>query len=166
MALRELMPWRKKDLSPARRDEESPLWSLRRDLNEIFERFSRSFGGGGELMEREDLWGGLFPAVDVAETDKEVLVTAELPGLDEKDIDVSLSGGYLSIRGEKKAEKENKEEQYYRKESYYGSFQRTIPLPAEVVEDQVEATYKKGMLKVKLPKSPAAQKERKKISIS
>ncbi|WP_305046763.1 Hsp20/alpha crystallin family protein [Geoalkalibacter sp.] len=164
MALRELMPWRKKDLTPARREEDSPLWSLRRDLNEIFERFARGFGGG-ELMEREDLWGGFFPAVDVAETDKDIVVTAEVPGLDEKDLDVSLSGGYLSIRGEKKAEKEDKDEQFFRKESYYGSFQRTIPLPAEVLEDQVEATYKKGVLKIKLPKSPAAQKERKKIAI-
>lgn len=164
MALRELMPWRKKDLSPARREVDSPLWSLRRDLNDIFERFSRSFGGG-ELTEREDLWGGLFPAVDVSETDKEVVVTAELPGLDEKDLDVSLSGGYLSIRGEKKEEKEDKDEHYFRKESYYGSFQRAIPLPAEVLEDKIEATYKKGVLKVKLPKSPAAQRERRKIAI-
>lgn len=164
MALRELMPWRKKDLSPARREEDSPLWSLRRDLNDIFERFSRSLGGG-ELMEREDLWSGFFPAVDVSETDQDVVVTAELPGLDEKDIEVSLSGGYLSIRGEKKAEKEDKDEQYYHKESYYGSFRRTVPLPAEVLEEKVDATYKKGVLKITLPKSPSAQKERKKIAI-
>ena len=164
MALQEMMPWRKKDLSQNRRAGDGPLASLRRELDEVFERFSRGFGGG-ELMEREDLWSGFSPAVDVAETDKDVLVTAELPGLDEKDIDVSLSGGYLSIRGEKKAEKEDKEEQYYRKESYYGSFQRTIALPSEVQEDKVEATYKKGVLKIKLPKSPAAQKERKKIAI-
>lgn len=163
MALRELMPWRRKDLS-ARRDEENPFQALQREMNRVFDRFSRGFGRD-ELAEREDLWDGFFPAVDVSETDKEVHVTAEIPGLETKDLDLSLSGNNLILRGEKRAEKEDKGEHYYRKESSYGAFHRAIPLPAEVVENQIEATYKKGVLKVRLPKSPEAQRTRKRITV-
>ncbi len=163
MALRELMPWKRKELS-ARRDEENPFQALQRELNQVFDRFSRGFDRD-ELAEREDLWNGFFPTVDVSETDKEVHVTAELPGLETEDLDLSLSGNNLILRGEKKAEKEDKAGHYYHKESYYGAFHRTIPLPAEVAEDQIEATYKKGVLKVRLPKSPEAQRVRKKINV-
>jgi HSP20 family protein len=103
--------------------------------------------------------------VDVSENDKEIHISAELPGLDEKDIDLTLSGNNLIIRGEKRAEKEEKGEQFYRKETSYGVFHRSIPLPTEVEEDKIEATYRKGVLKIVLPKSPEARKARKKISI-
>ncbi|MEJ2201956.1 MAG: hypothetical protein P8X63_13230, partial [Desulfuromonadaceae bacterium] len=84
MSLRELMPWRKKDLSAER--EEHPFDALQRELSRVFDRFSHSFGGG-ELARREDWWGGTFPSVDISETEKEILVTAEIPGVDEKDLD-------------------------------------------------------------------------------
>jgi HSP20 family protein len=163
MALKELIPWRKKELD-VRREEENPFHALQREMNRMMDRFTRGFGWG-ELIEDQGRWDGFFPSVDVAETDKEIRITAELPGMDEKDLDVSLSGNNLLIRGEKKAEKEEKGEHYFHKESSYGAFHRTIPLPTEVVEDQVEATFKKGVLKIRLPKSPEAQKARKKITI-
>lgn len=163
MAFQELMPWRRKDLE-ARRREGNPFHALQREMNRVLDRFTRGWGWS-EMAEREEPWGGFFPPVDISETDKEIHVTAELPGLDEKDLDLSLSGNNLIIRGEKKAEKEEKGEHFYRKESSYGAFHRTIPLPAEVVEDKVEASYKRGVLKVRLPKSPEAQKARKKIAI-
>jgi HSP20 family protein len=130
MAFRELVPWRRKDLT-AERGEETPFHALQREMNRILDRFTRGWSWGwGELAEREEPWGGFFPSVDVSETDKEIHITAELPGLDEKDLDLSLSGNNLIIRGEKKAEKEEK-----------------------------------GVLKIRLPKSPEAQKARKKIPI-
>jgi HSP20 family protein len=163
MALRELMPWRRKDLALGS-EKENPFQAMQREINRVFDRFSHGFGWG-DLAEREAPLGGFFPSVDVSETDKEIHVTAEIPGLEAKDLDVSLSGSNLVIRGEKKAEKEEKGEQYYHKESSYGAFHRSIPLPAEVEEDKIEATYKKGVLKISLPKSPEAQKVRKKITV-
>jgi len=96
---------------------------------------------------------------------KKVIVTAELPGLDEKDIEISISGDALILRGEKRQEEEEKGEDYYRMERRYGSFQRVIPLPCEVQVDKAEASYRKGVLTVELPKTPEAQSARKIIPI-
>jgi HSP20 family protein len=163
MALRELIPWRRKELA-VRREEENPFQAMQREINRVFDRFFRGFGWD-ELAEREAPFGGFFPSIDISETDQEIRVTAEIPGLELTDFDVALSGNNLVIRGEKKAEKEEKGEQYYRKESSYGAFHRSIPLPTEVEEDKIKATYKKGVLKISLPKSPEAQKARKKITV-
>ena len=163
MAFRDLIPWGRKDL-PLRREEDNPFFSLQREVDRIFDRFSRGFGGG-ELVEREEALRGFIPSVDVSETDKEIHVTAELPGMDEKDLDITLSGNNLIIRGEKKSEKEEKGEQFYRKESAYGAFHRTIPLPVEVETERIEAKFNKGVLEIRIPKSPEAQKAKKKISI-
>jgi HSP20 family protein len=100
------------------------------------------------VFERE--W---LPSVDVAESEGEITVRAELPGLEAKDIDLNISGDILSIRGEKKGKEEIKEDDYYSRESYYGSFQRSIRLPAEVQSDKVDARFKNGVLDIKLPKS-------------
>jgi len=163
MALRELMPWKKKEPT-VRRGEENPFYTLQREMNQVLDQFTHGMGLG-ELAEREERWGGYFPSVNVSETDNEIHITAELPGLDEKDLDVSLSGNNLIIRGEKKSEEEEKGEHYYRKESSFGAFHRSISLPTNVVEDRIEATYKKGVLKIRLPKSPETQKARKKITV-
>ena len=146
-----------------KREEEHPVLFLQNEMSRLMDRFSRAFSGS-EISEREEPWK-FVPSVDVSETDNEIHVSAELPGMEEKDIDVSLSGNHLIIRGEKKTEKEKKDKQYYRKESSYGSFHRSIPLPTEVEEDKIEATFKKGVLKIDLPKSQEARKGRKKIEI-
>lgn len=106
-----------------------------------------------------------MPSIDVAETEKEVQVTAELPGMNEKDIEVSLNHDRLIIRGEKKEEQEERKKDYYRKERRFGSVYREVPLPCEVLADKVDATFKQGVLKVTLPKTPAAQRETQKIPI-
>jgi HSP20 family protein len=160
MALRELVPWKGKGFLSRR--EENPLNALQREMNELLDRFSRGFGLEETGREKG---GGMFPTVDVSETDKEIHVTAELPGMSEKDIDVSLSGDNLVIRGEKKAEKEEKGEQFYRRETSFGSFYRTIPLPAEVEADKIEARYKNGVLRITLPKSAEGRRGRKRISV-
>jgi len=110
-------------------------------------------------------WNSFVPAVNVSESDTEYCVTAELPGMDEKDVEVSLNKGSLVIRGEKKEENEDRSKGYYRMERSYGTFQRAIPLSEEVDAERVDATFKKGVLTVTLPKLPAEQTGTRKISI-
>jgi HSP20 family protein len=105
------------------------------------------------------------PAVDIAETDKAYEITAELPGMDEKNIEVKFADGVLTIKGEKKDEKEEKKKDYYLSERSYGSFQRSFQVPEGVDTDKIEATFKKGILTVALPKSTEAQKATKKIDV-
>ena len=109
--------------------------------------------------------GAFSPSVDVRETDKEIVVSAEIPGMEEKDIQVELAADGLTIRGEKRTETEDKKEGYVRKETSYGSFHRFIPLPAEVQAAKASAELKKGVLTVTLPKTPEAKAKRKKIEI-
>lgn len=109
--------------------------------------------------------GSWFPSLDVSETKNEIVVKAEVPGMDPKDIDVSISDGVLSIRGERRQEKEEKEEDYHLVERSYGSFARSIALPKEVKHDKISASYKNGVLKIVLPKSEEAKKKEIKIKV-
>jgi HSP20 family protein len=147
---------------PARREEYRPFGLLRQEMNRLFDNF---FGG----FEIEPFTGGhlaaFSPSVDIKESDKEIRVSAELPGMDDKDIDVLLSKDSVTITGEKKEEKEDKGKDYYRIERSYGSFSRTIPLPAEVDTDKAKAEFKKGLLTVTLPKTAQAIKQTKKIAV-
>jgi HSP20 family protein len=144
----------------SRRRDESPFRSLQREMNRMFENFwLEPFGAFEE-------WPGAFvPTVDVTEEDKEVRISAELPGMDEKDIDVTVRNNILTIQGEKKQEQEKKQKGFYRKESSYGTFRRVIDLPAEVDESKAEAEFKKGILRIRLPKTAEAQTKTKKIKI-
>ncbi|WP_462325119.1 Hsp20/alpha crystallin family protein [Desulfoplanes sp.] len=94
-----------------------------------------------------------FPAVDVSEDDKNITVKAEIPGMEPKDVDISLEKNMLVIKGEKKFEEEEKKENYQRIERSYGSFYRSLPLTMEIKEDKIEATYDKGILSITLPKA-------------
>ncbi|HEY0071404.1 MAG TPA: Hsp20/alpha crystallin family protein [Chloroflexia bacterium] len=152
--------------------------SLFEDTNEWMRRwdkmfdsfFNRALGNWG----MQPAWGntggfntlGNFtPAINVTESDGEYKVTAELPGMDEQDIELSLHKDYLTIKGEKKQEHEDKGNGYHRVERSYGSFQRTIPLPQEVDPDQVAANFQKGVLTITLPKLPEVQSGAKRIAI-
>ena len=141
----ELEPWR-------RRVENAPA-TFRREFDDFVERF---FG-----RERADWLSSraFSPVVDISETEHEIMIKAELPGIDQKDIDVSLSGDVLTIKGEKKEEKEEKRENVHRIERSYGSFSRSFTLPCEVKSDAVEAKFKDGVLSLKLPKSETAKKK-------
>lgn len=108
--------------------------------------------------------GGWLPAVDAYEKDDKFVVKAELPGMKEEDIDVSVVGDTLSIKGEKKTETEVKEENYYRSERSYGSFFHSIPLPSAVDADKIEATYEDGVLEVTLPKIAKVKPKKVKVS--
>jgi HSP20 family protein len=114
-----------------------------------------------------DRWFGDFapatfqPNIDVSEDDKHLKISAELPGLEKDDIDLQVHEGVLTLRGEKKSEKTSEDEGWYRTERYHGSFQRSIPLPADVDHNRAEARFDKGVLTVRLPKTKEATKTRK-----
>lgn len=166
MAMRHLVPFRSRPSQvPARREaqQRDPFTALQQQMNELFQQFHSSFG---LAPWSEDLAGTWAPMVNVSENENEVKISAELPGLDEKNIDVSISRNALILRGEKSEEEEEKGRNMYRMERKYGSFHREIPLPADVIADKAEASFKKGVLMVRLPKSKEAQKESKKIKIN
>ncbi len=123
------------------------LGSFRREMDRLFDSF----------LTREPFFskdGEWFPEIDVEETPEEVVVTAELPGMDQKDITVSLSGDSLVIRGEKRREEEKKEKHFHRVERSYGRFERVIPVPASTDAKKISAEYARGVLEVHLPKKP------------
>ncbi|KWV57223.1 molecular chaperone Hsp20 [Rhizobium altiplani] len=150
----------------------SPFESLRTEIDRLFDDFGPSswrplarpllgrISGGSN--------GGwvVSPAVDVVEKDDAFEITAEVPGLDEKNIEVSLANGVLTIRGEKTEEKEDKDKSYHVSERHYGSFQRSFQLPEYVDTDKVSAAFAKGILKVTLPKTPNAKRNDRKIEIA
>lgn len=160
MAIRDLVPFGKKSVS-AKRDEENPFSLLRREMDSLFDNFFRGF----DIEPFESRLGTFSPRIDIAENDKEIKISAELPGMDEKDIDLSINKELLIIKGEKKEEKEDKGKDYYRMERSYGSFSRSIQLPAEIDTNKVEAMFKKGVLTVTLPKTAKAISDSKKIAV-
>ena len=121
--------------------------------DDFFDRFFEDLGLPSLFSEET----GFTPAFDVSETESELTVKAELPGMDEKEIDISLSDGMLTIKGEKKHEKEEEKKCYHTVERRYGAFSRTMRLPSEVEAEKVDATYRDGVLKVTLPKSETAK---------
>lgn len=163
MAIRDMMRLGGKEV-PVRHEEAHPFMTLQREMNRLFDEFWRGFPlvptGWPEAWQ-----GGFSPRTDVTETDTHIKVTAELPGMDEKDIQVTLSGDTLTIKGEKKTEMEEKKEGAYHSERYYGTFRRMVPLPAEVEADKVTATFRKGVLTITLPKAKAAEAEATKIEV-
>ena len=165
MAFTDLVPFRRRkgDIR-ARRDYDDMVGSFYREMNSLMDRFFHGFDlepfGSGELAASE-----FMPRVDITEDDKQIKVTAELPGMDDKDIDITLSGDSLTIKGQKQQETEDKGKDYYRSECRYGSFHRVIPLSTEVDKEKTEADFKKGVLRIRLPKTPEARKNRKKVDI-
>ncbi len=144
-----------KQLIPAGRDsslaraDANPLAMLQQEMDRLFDGFSRSFTG---LSSRE-----LMPSMDLAETDKEIELTAELPGMEEKDVQLNVVDDHLTIRGEKKNQREEKEKDYRLVERHYGSFVRTVDLPPGVNVDSIRAVMSRGVLKVTIPKPAPAQ---------
>ena len=127
------------------------LATLREDMDRMWNRFL------GEWPSLEPFGGEWAPSLDVSETKENIVVKAEVPGIDAKDIDISLSNDLLTIKGKKEQEKEEKEENYHRVERSYGSFSRSVRLPREVHSDKIKASYKNGVLKITLPKAEEAK---------
>lgn len=162
--MRDLIPWsRGREVSPGRHGWEHPLIRFQRDVDRMFDEMWHGFDlptfgrlGRGDMMS---------PRVDVSEADDNILVTVELPGMDETDVELLWSDNVLTIKGEKKAEHEQKERGYTYTERSYGSFERRIPIDSEVVSDKLDATFKNGVLTVTLPKTPEARKHFKRIPV-
>ena len=150
-----------------------PFESLRQEVDRLFEDFDRGSWLSPfrrSVFDVEPLWGRELkltatPAVDIFEKDNAYVVTAELPGMDEKNIEVKLDNGGLTIKGEKQEEKEEKRKGYHLQERRFGSFERYFAVPEGVDTDKIDASFKKGVLTVTLPKKPEAQKPAKKIDV-
>ncbi|MDF7801441.1 Hsp20/alpha crystallin family protein [Pontiellaceae bacterium B1224] len=154
-----LMPWRKQPLRNEPRWNENPFDVLHREVNELFETYYRGIGGFGRRMAGS-------AGFEVSETDDEIRVKIELPGMDEKDIEVTLDENNLVIRGEHKEQSEKKKRNYHISEMSSGSFHRSIPLTAEVDVAQAKAKFKRGVLTLTLPKTELAKERGKHIPIS
>ena len=178
--IRELIPKRrKKSQWPSRVDQYSelrpdvwgqPFLELRRATDRLFDDFFKSFRW--PMAERRspwesttDIYGTDWPCVDMAETDEEIRITADLPGVDKDNIEVSVTDDRVILRGEKREQEEKRGRGYHRLERSYGSFQRSFYLPCEVEADKVDASFKDGVLTVNLPKSAACREHIKKIPV-
>jgi HSP20 family protein len=175
MNIRNLIPWsqgrrepwseNRQQVAVRREGDDDPVRSLQQSIDRIFDNFWRSFelpmlgtGNGGA-------GSGLVPQVDVRETDQEVEVVAELPGMDEADVDVSVSQGMLTIRGEKKSEREEEDDGYVLRERSFGRVERIVPLPDGLDVDSAQATFRNGVLTVRIPKTAETQRAAKRISV-
>ena len=156
MNLRSLIPFGR-DRRLARR-ETDPFTAMQREIDRLFEDFARDAYDRPNYPTRE-----LTPRMDVVESDRVIEITAELPGLEEKDVEVTFSDGVLTVSGEKKAEKEEKDKSYRLFERSYGSFSRSLELPDGIDADAITASISNGLLKVTVPKPAPA--EAKKVTI-
>ncbi|MBO4225436.1 MULTISPECIES: Hsp20/alpha crystallin family protein [Bradyrhizobium] len=162
MAFRDLIPWSKnQELAPTRENFD-PFITLHREMNRLFDDVFRGFGSFGPIS--SPLLEGRFgwPKIELSETDKELTVSAELPGMTEKDVQVEIANGVLTLRGEKKAERTDNGK--YFSERYYGAFERRIALDG-VAEDKAQASFRDGVLTITLPKSEEARESVKRIPI-
>jgi HSP20 family protein len=142
--------------------DNDPFTALRREMDRLFDSFGRDVGWPAE--------GGraaaMTPSIDVSESEGELKIDVDLPGVEEKDVDVAISDNVLTIKGEKKAEKEEKKKDFHLVERSYGPFSRSLTLPFAVDPDQAKATFKNGVLSISLLKPPEVQAKAKKIAIS
>jgi len=174
MQMKDIMPrfGRTRESLPARRVESEPFLSLQREMNRLFDEFFDDVGLAVSPRRALRPWGerelaseGFVPRVDVTETDTEVRVSAELPGLNEKEVTVEVDDEDVTIRGEKQQEREEKGRNWFRREQSYGAFHRVIPLPAAVDGGKAKAKFDKGVLTVTAPKREDDRKRRKSVPV-
>jgi HSP20 family protein len=154
---------KKNELAQKGHNAENPFFALQHRMNRTFDDFFRGFDiePFGVFAAEQSF----MPQMNISEDEKEIVVSAELPGIDEKDLDISITKEALIIKGEKKTETEDKKKDYHRIERSYGSFSRTIALPENVDESKSAAELKKGVLKITIPKTAFAEPQRKKLQI-
>ena len=170
MLMKDLAPWRWGGLHHP--DEDSrPFESflqemdeLHQEMNQVFESFWKC-QGSQSLLAHGWHQNDLVPLVDESEDDEAIHVRIELPGMDQDDVDITLSRGVLTIRGRKQREKEEDEKDFYRKERSFGAFKRVLTIPAEVDESKIEARFEKGVLHIDLPKSEEARSSVRRIPV-
>jgi HSP20 family protein len=159
--------------APMQQSGLDPFQSFRNEMDRMFDQLWRGFGfptlrrtfAAEPFRPREGALAASIPAVDVAEDEKAYHITAELPGLSDKDVEVNLSGDTLTISGEKREEREQQEKNYHFSERRYGSFRRSFAVPQGVDRDKIEASFRNGVLALTLPKTPDAMRQQKKIEV-
>ena len=163
MPIKDLIPWNKDRNVPAHGSEQlHPFLAMHREMNRMFDDMFRGFDLAPMSLDRR--FGAVgWPNIDIDDTGKEIRITAELPGIDEKDIELQIANGMLSISGEKKSEMEDKERRF--SERFFGRFERRIPLE-HVDEENAEASFRNGVLTVTLPKSQTAKERVRRIAIN
>ncbi|MBC7164421.1 MAG: Hsp20/alpha crystallin family protein [Roseovarius sp.] len=160
MQIKDLIPWARKDHAPEPKgDETNPIATLQRDMNRVFESFWNRVG------DLDWPWGGGEAKSDVVETGDHIEVSIELPGVEMKDIEVSVTDDMLTVKGEKKIERQEEKKGYYLSERSYGAIYRTIPLPPGVDGEKAEASFRNGVLTIRLPQTPEAQARVKHIEV-
>jgi len=162
MNVNDMIPWKRSRPVPVQREDEPPFFQLQRHFNRLFDDF---LGTWGDVMPSAAGMSSFVPHVGVKESEDGYKISAELPGMDEKDIKVELQGSTLVIEGEKKAEHEEKKEGYVWTERRFGSFRRQVQIPEEVDQGKIQAEFTKGVLTVTLPRTPAAKKSKRQIEI-
>ncbi len=156
MKIKNLLP----AVRPGKEQEiDHPFYSLQREMNSLFDNFFRGFDISPRGFYESDL-GGFSPSIDVKENEKEFIIKAEIPGVEENDVEVTVSNDSVTIKGEKKEEKEDKDKNYYYMERSYGSFHRVIPLAAEVESGKAQARFKNGVIDIKDSENPKLHNQR------
>lgn len=165
MSIKNLVPRFGRKSLPVRQADANPFRDFQRQMNRLFDDFFGEFPLAGRDAEPDWTSAAFMPRVDVSETDTQVKVTAELPGMDEKDVSVELQEDVLVLHGEKKSDQEESGKNWLRREQTYGAFHRAIALPAGVEPDQAKAQFKKGVLTFTAPKREEAASRRKTVPI-
>jgi len=163
MGVKDLLPasFSKRHITRRENEEKNPFISLQKEINRMFDRFFEDF----RLDTFKEPFRQDFPKIDVTETESDIQVVADLPGLDKKDIEISISDNIMTLHGKKENSIEEKKQNYYRRELSYGSFRREIVLPAEVEAEKVDASLNNGILKIFVPKKVDSKRKSKKIEI-
>ncbi|WP_353148655.1 Hsp20/alpha crystallin family protein [Pollutimonas bauzanensis] len=165
MSVRNLVPWgRRTPLSASSGSSEHPFFSLQRDVNRLFDDMFKGFDIGFPADSMLNTLSSNWPKVEVSDGEKVVRITAELPGMEEKDVELLLDGDVLTLRGEKRSQHEDAGKQF--SECFYGQFERRLRLGYDIDQDKVEATFKNGVLNIVLPKDEAAQSRVKRIPLN
>jgi HSP20 family protein len=160
MQIKDLIPWARKDAAPdAKSGSDNPIATLQREMNQVFESFWNRVGNF------DWPWGSGMARSDMVETDGAIEVSIELPGMEMKDIEVTVNDDMLTVRGEKRIERQEEKKGYYLSERSYGAIYRTIPLPPGVDGEKAEASFKNGVLTIKLPQTPEAKAKVKHIEV-
>lgn len=166
MTIRDLMPFGRTSVPVTRGT--TPISAFQNEMNRLFDDFFGMSGMPGLFDRPEPALRGAFdfaPALDVKETEKSYVIVADVPGIDAKDVNVTVSDGYVTIKGEKKSDSKEEREGYFRQERSYGSFQRVIPMPETANLDKADAKVKDGVLTIEIPKKAEAQTTQRKIEI-
>ena len=165
MKFKDMIPWKKTPKAVRETREDHPFFDMQRGMNKLFEDFSNQFFGG---LDRDFNWetGLRNINMDISESDNKFTLSAELPGIDPKDVEVNMDGDCLNIRAEKFNEEESKDKAWHRTERTYGSFYRRLQLPPEADTDHVQADFKNGVLKINIPKTSESIERSKRIPVN